>query len=195
MELKEALSIATEIHEALLPHCERCEIAGSIRREKANVKDIEIVLIPKPYEVGLFESGIARIINQWQKVKGELGPQCKYTQRIHPTGIKIDLFFAVPYNWGLIFAIRTGSADYSHHVLASGWVKRGYRSSGGILFDSKKEGEAVYLLEEKDLFDLLNIPMPEPSRRDIDVPNNTVGRGVPSNFERTAGDYNGFIDY
>jgi len=31
-----------------------------------------------------------------------------------PEGIKLDLFMANIRNWGLIFAIRTGSARYSH---------------------------------------------------------------------------------
>lgn len=45
--LSEAKTIALEIYELLKPHCERIKIAGSIRREKAFVNDIEIVCIPK----------------------------------------------------------------------------------------------------------------------------------------------------
>src|SRR5690348_6628702 len=131
MEYSKAKSIAEKIVSELKPHCERIEIAGSIRRKKPEVKDIEIVAIPKRYEIGLFETGIATVVNQWQKVKGEL--PCKYTQRILPEGIKLDLFFAEHENWGLIFAIRTGSAEYSHKVLAAGWVKAGYQSRDGYL--------------------------------------------------------------
>lgn len=80
MKHTEAYQIATRIKAELQPHCERIEIAGSIRRNKPEVKDIEIVAIPKPYEIGLFESGIASVVNNWQKVKGEL--PCKYTQRM-----------------------------------------------------------------------------------------------------------------
>lgn len=40
----EAHSIALAVLELLRPHCIRIEIAGSIRREKPEVKDIEIVL-------------------------------------------------------------------------------------------------------------------------------------------------------
>ncbi len=127
MKLHLALEIANRIKLELEPHCDRIEISGSIRREKPWVKDIEIVAIPKPYETGLFSSGIAPVVEQWKKVKGEL--PCKYTQRILPEGIKLDLFFAQPDNWGLIYAIRTGSADYSHKVLATNWVRLGYKIS------------------------------------------------------------------
>ena len=35
MELKKALNIAEKVKSLLAPHCERIEIAGSIRRKKA----------------------------------------------------------------------------------------------------------------------------------------------------------------
>jgi DNA polymerase/3'-5' exonuclease PolX len=85
MKYQEALKIAQETVELLRPHCERIEIAGSIRREKPEPNDIEIVAIPKPYEVGLFESGLAVYVNRWKKVKGELNyGVCRYTQRVLP---------------------------------------------------------------------------------------------------------------
>lgn len=173
MKLEHAKAIAEELLKQLAPHCERIQIAGSIRREKPEVKDIEIVAIPKPYEVGLFESGIATVVNKWQKVKGEL--PCKYTQRIislkrlyhrPEKEIKLDLFFATPKNWGYTLAIRTGSAEYSHQVLANGWVRKGYTSENGILFHKTSKWERA-ILEEKDLFDLIGIPMPEPKDRNV----------------------------
>lgn len=162
MIYENAKKIADNIVEQLKPHCQRIEIAGSIRRKKSEVKDIEIVLIPKPFETGLFESGIASIINKWQKVKGEINQNTKYTQRILPEGIKVDIFFANEKNWGLIFAIRTGSAEFSHKVLAVNWVKKGYKSIDGYL---TKDGQVIFISEEKDLFDLLEIPYIEPEKR------------------------------
>lgn len=161
MDLKTATAIAEKVKTELAPHCQRIEIAGSIRRKKPNVKDIEIVAIPKPYDVGLFESGIATVVNRWKKVKGEL--PCKYTQRDLPEGIKLDLFFATPENWGAIFAIRTGSADFSHKVLATRWKKLGYTSSGGVL---SRDGETIYIREERELFELLGLDWVEPENRE-----------------------------
>jgi len=155
-----AENIAQDIVESLRTHCERIEIAGSIRRKKETVKDIEIVAIPKPYETGLFENGIASVVNRWEKVRGEL--PCKYTKRILPEGIKLDLFFAEPGNWGLIFAIRTGSAEFSHKVLATTWVRRGFKSENGFL---QMGGVRYEILEENDLFALLDIPFIEPENR------------------------------
>lgn len=164
MEYKEALRIATETLDLLRPHCYRCEIAGSIRRKKPEVKDIEIVAIPKPYEIGLLESGIATVVNRWECVKGKL--PCKYTQRILPQGIKLDLFIVEETNWGLQFAIRTGSAEYSHRLLARTWARKGYKSEGGYLI---KDGIRYEIREEKDLYKMLGITYIDPEFRFLPV--------------------------
>lgn len=162
MQYNEALQVAELVKTQLEPHCERIAIAGSIRRKKPFVKDIEVVAIPKPYQTGLFESGIATVVNRWEKMKGEL--PCKYTQRVLPEGIKLDLFFADAQNWGLILAIRTGSAEYSHKVLASSWVKKGYRSENGYLC---YKGAIVAIPEEEALFQRLGLTYIEPDFRNL----------------------------
>ena len=162
MKLDQAMTIAERVKTQLMPYCDRIEIAGSIRRHKPEVGDIEVVLIPKPYDIGLFTSGIALIVNTWTKVRGEL--PCKYTQRMLPDGIALDLFSATKKNWGLIYAIRTGSADYSHRVLACGWVRNGYKSANGML---SRNGVVVQVHEEHDLFRLAGVQWVEPEARDI----------------------------
>ena len=47
MKLIEARARAQALVEQIAPHCERVQIAGSIRRRTPEVKDIEIVLIPR----------------------------------------------------------------------------------------------------------------------------------------------------
>ena len=162
MKLEEAQVIAEKIKALLAPHCLRIEIAGSIRRKKPVVKDIEIVAIPKPYDIGLFESGIATVVKQWPKVRGEL--PCKYTQRILPDGIALDLFFADKDNWDLIYAMRTGSADYSHQVLGNAWVRQGYRGVEGYLCSN---GKRIAVPEEEDLFKLIGVNYVEPEKRNF----------------------------
>ena len=126
---------------------------------------VEIVAIPLPYSTELFESGIATIVNKWPKVRGELDyGKTKYTQRILPCGIKLDLFFADEKNWGYIFAMRTGSDNFSHNTLAKRWVQCGYKGKDGYL---TKYGEIVEIKEEKDLFKLIGIPFVEPEYRNL----------------------------
>jgi DNA polymerase/3'-5' exonuclease PolX len=168
-----ANEIANRVVERLKPHCERIEIAGSIRRKKASVGDIEILCIPKKImQVDLFgeptgltitDSGLIKIVAEWEKVKGDL-QDGKYTQRVLPECIKLDLFTATYENWGLLYAIRTGPADYSHNVLARRWANRGYESVGGVL--CKLDGSTkVELKEEEDLFEFLGLAYVKPENR------------------------------
>jgi len=166
MNYHEIKAIADRIVAELNPCCDRCCIAGSIRRKKVECKDIEIVIIPKSSEL----IKLVAIVDKWQKVKGEATG--KYTQRILPEGIKLDLFIANNDNWGLIFAIRTGSADFSHKVLACGWKKKGYTSVNGILYKTINPCESdldlsnpIFVREEKDLFDLIEVEYIEPEQR------------------------------
>lgn len=129
MKYEEALAIAQDVLEQLRPHCYRCEIAGSIRRKKEEVKDIDIVMIAKPYEIGLLESGIATVVNRWEKISGSL--PCKNTRRVLPQGIMLDLFLVNPANWGYMYAIKTGSERYGRCKLGRSWVKQGYKGVDG----------------------------------------------------------------
>ena len=170
LPLHEAQRIAADVVEQLAPHCTRIEIAGSIRRECETVGDIEIVCIPKVEEVpdGLFETKIVRRIEfitrvqEWERVKGY--PTGKYTQRVLPGGMKLDLFMATLENWGLIYAIRTGSARFSRYVLAGGWVKAGFRSENGRLC-RERTVSMPEVRTERALFDLIGLEYVEPPNR------------------------------
>lgn len=159
----DALKIALRVVELLSPHCYRIEIAGSLRRQKQMVKDIEIVCIPKPYQTGLFSDGLALVVNEWRKVKGDLDYEfSKYTQRILPEGIKLDLFFAVPENWGSILLIRTGDWEFSKHFMGFIMPQRGYKQTDGYVW---LNGGKIAVREEKELFDLMKIPWIAPQYR------------------------------
>ena len=168
MKLDEAKAIAERVKAQLAPHCERIEIAGSIRRKKPDVGDIEIVAIPTAMR-NLFGGASGERPAEFAQACYEVGERVKgdpstgrYIQLKTPEGIMVDLFLAHPDNWGLIFAIRTGSADYSHRVLARGWVRNGYKSADGML---TLEGAAVPVREECELFRLAGVPWVEPEAR------------------------------
>jgi DNA polymerase/3'-5' exonuclease PolX len=143
-------------------------VCGSVRRKKYLVGDIEIVVTPKTACQGLFEhpednlpiKGFIDTVNQWSKVKGE--PTGKYTQRILREGIKLDLFIANEKNYGMIVAIRTGSASFSFKQLAATWVKQGYHAKGGLLY---KDNIEYTFPEEEDVFKFLGIPFIKPEDR------------------------------
>jgi DNA polymerase/3'-5' exonuclease PolX len=175
MQLSTAIEIGDRIKARLSPYCDRIEIAGSIRRRKPEVGDIEIVAIPRIVACGcdLFgeptfnrDPGFAvEVVGCGRPMKGD--PRvAKYirfeTRSIDEPIIKVDLFTATLNNWGLILAIRTGSADFSHRVLACGWVRCGYHSVNGML---TKNGVPVPVREERDLFEMAGVEWREPQAR------------------------------
>ncbi len=160
----EALEIAEKYRDLLAPHCERIEIAGSIRRLKREVKDIEIVCIPKPYETGLFESGFAEVVNQWPIVRGIL--PCKATQRKLPEGIALDIFTATPDNFGWIYLLRTGSADFNAFYFLPKLKENGYVMLNGNIY---LRGTLISIPDEADLFRRVSLTFIEPQMRTIEI--------------------------
>jgi len=161
MKLDEALIIAEKLKKRLEPYCVNVEIAGSIRRKKPEVKDIEIVAIPKPYEIGLFRSGIAEVLDDYPIIKGHL--PCSYTQRMLPEGIKVDVFFANEVNWGYIFALRTGCADFSRWLVVTQFKRLGYKCERGFVYN--KRGDILSFSNEEELFKTLKLPYIPPESR------------------------------
>jgi len=180
--LAHALEEAQRLVECMKPVCEKVEIAGSIRRGASEVKDIEIVCIPKTINGGLFGDMQERDPEFAKKFKGckvnkgnfETGKyiqfETHYTMR--PRGdfkqpcfnINVDLFTARAENWGLIMAIRTGSAKFSHYKLAGKWSALGYMSVNGML---TKNGEEIPIYDEKQLFELLGMNYVDPCNREV----------------------------
>lgn len=138
MRLSEAKRQAAIVLEQLQSACTRMLVCGSVRREKAECKDIEIVVIPetKPQRpvFGIPASGqpplealLDRLI-RWGELKRNLdNPKygAKYkTLKLGTT--PIDLFIATPDNWGNIVAIRTGDGDFSRMMVTK-------RQFGGLM--------------------------------------------------------------
>lgn len=142
MELSQAREIAIKICERLQPHTNIINIAGSIRRKKPIVKDIEICCLPKmvqlPDTTDLFgtlykggEISSNDFINEVTMLgKIEKGnPEGRYCKILLPENINLDLFLPVPHDYYRQYAIRTGSADYSFKIIANGWRKIGWVGS------------------------------------------------------------------
>ena len=137
MLLEEARKIAVAICYKLQPFCEKINIAGSVRRQKAEVNDIEICCVPKVEVLkdGFgWDEGIIRNI-QFANTVETLGKVIKgntdgkYMQIELPEGVNLDLFIPDDFDYYRQYAIRTGSADYSAKIIATGWRKIGWCGS------------------------------------------------------------------
>lgn len=161
--LAEARAIAEDLLKELQAYCERIEIAGSLRRNRLDVGDIDLVMIPKRYETGMFATGIATVLDTFGKIKGDLEfGRTRNAVRLHPKGIKIDCYFCEPENYGLIKTIRTGSENYNRTTLIPAINRAGFKCIDGYL---TYEDETVEVMEEKNLFKLIGLNYIEPEKR------------------------------
>jgi len=188
MQLKQARKIGMQVVEALTPRCERIAIAGSVRRDKPDPKDVEIVLIPAEtdVQVDLFTRKVLPysldqvVLTAMLDDLLVLDPQVKrdgpkYKRFIHvASGAVVEIFAAEEGNWGYIWALRTGPADFMKLVvtprimggalphmrcLHDGWVWR--RTPGG-------EDVRVWCSEERDFFAELRLPWWAPEERTVE---------------------------
>ena len=170
MELEKAKKIADELVELLKPACQRVTIAGSIRRQKTDVGDIEILAIPK-------FNGIVELLDQklkWligthvleyrRNQKGSItyGPKNKLLSHMD-SGIGVDVFSTDERCWPVALVVRTGPKE-SNIAIATAAQKRGWRLRAyGPGFDTP-EG-LIRCKSERDVFKLVGLPYKEPWER------------------------------
>lgn len=164
----EVLPVAEHITDVLAPYCQRIEIAGSLRRKRPMIGDIEICAIPKrprnllgeelrdqDTELDLFLSGRLGdgLIKNGRKYK-----QFRYGR------FTVDLFLPAPETWGSIYFIRTGSHEWNLWVMRTAAPSAGMKFEGGYLYD--KAWNQIVAAEEEDVFEALGLPFVPPQMRD-----------------------------
>lgn len=160
-------------------HTERIAIAGSIRRERTTVKDIEIVCVTKYVPVSkdlfgkvsrfvdLIEERVEELVRSgvlvFRDVNGRKlnGPKYKALE-LCDSSIAVDLFIVrAPATWGVIYLLRTGSGDFNKRLLKV-VERRGMKMSDGRLL---RNGIAIETPEELDVFRVLRAKYVEPRER------------------------------
>lgn len=167
LPLMEVAPAAFQLVEKLRPFCTRIEVAGSIRRQRPTVGDIEIVALPvRPLD--LFGNPVVGPTRLGQFLREKLGLGLvkdgpKYKQFLYGRH-KVDLFLPeTPDHWGCIYTIRTGSHEFNQWLIEFG-KRRGLNFSGGLLW--RATGEAVETPQEADVFSAMSLPVISPLQRD-----------------------------
>lgn len=178
MPLAHAGRVADRLCAALSPGCDRIAVAGSIRRRKPDIGDIEVVAIPAR-DADLFgdpdRSRLDPILDRLcrdgalRRIKGG----DRYQQfLVVDTCCKLDLFLPGPATWGVVFTQRTGSAEFTHQLMTP---HHAYTSTGrpGLLpseFRVRRArlwrgDEHVPTPEESDFFRAIRLPWVAPEAR------------------------------
>jgi len=162
LSLAEAAKIANEIEEAIETYCDKVEVAGSIRRQKPSVHDIDFVVVAKS------EADWTRINEVLKRLEAKR--YCSGNQTIKAylpcqTGFfQVDIYRAKPSTFGIQLLIRTGSAE--HNMWLAGYsISKGMRLkySEGLIKDST----TIAGQDEKGMFSALGLPFPLPAEREI----------------------------
>lgn len=173
----DALAVARELCTALKPVTSRLIVAGSMRRRKEKVGDVEILFVPRfqavPFDLfgtvvqmsmaddalaGLLENGtLAKRLNvNGSEMWGEKNKLARHVA----SGIPVDLFSATEANWFNYLVCRTGPGP-SNIAIASAAQRMGWQwNPYGVGFSRDRAVHAVG--SEREVFEFVGLPYREP---------------------------------
>jgi len=184
-DLNEAKAVAESIVELLKPKCERIVVAGSIRRRRPDVGDIEVLAIPSiTYTNDLFGEPTTEMnaLDAYLKSLILGGPRREqvFDYRLssnrrrtygplnkllvhRPSGIPVDIFSTDAKNFGMALMVRTGPREWNIKFMKNfkdkGWEGHAY---GGV---TDGGGTELPCPEEDDVFKYLEWSWVPPESR------------------------------
>lgn len=189
MKYDDALYVAKWLRGEMKSACARIEIAGGVRRGKADVHDIEIIAIPLFTPIRDLFGAVVSNENQLDAIlleletltalkrrKGgekfqqfEIGRWEEFAIQRPNQPFNLDLFLVTPpASWGVQFVIRTGPADFSRWMVTKkthgGALPDHCYVKDGAVWDSR-DGSKIETPEEIDYFGLCGLDWIEPGQR------------------------------
>lgn len=183
IELHKAEEITRELIDILNPLCDRIEVAGSVRRKKPTVKDIELVIIPKAqketddlfseqekvtYHIDKFlwedPRFDFRLSKDGKRMYGDKNKLLLFTSEKYGQ-IALDIFTAEPHNYMMVKFIRTGGAK-TNKLIAVTANKLGYNLR---IYESafvNGKGQKMEMFSEQHIFDFLGLKYLQPEERE-----------------------------
>lgn len=175
--LEEAVKVADEIRKLLVPYVKRIQIAGSIRRRKPDVGDVEILAIPEWMEaikaenlfgelemISCLDHGVQKVIDMGflkfrLNSKGAVtnGEQIKLLKHVE-SGIPVDIFVTGYKSWWNYLVCRTGPSKSNINICKKAkefGLKWEPYSSGFLVVGT---GERIHCESEQKVFETVEIP-------------------------------------
>lgn len=179
---KLGMTIANGLMDFMRPHCEDgfLTFAGSLRRGKTEVGDVEILYVPKfgdikkPGEMFCSRGNLADdFLNQLLGVKLEKRPNVnggfswgnENKLALHKaTRMPLDLFATTKERWWVSLVIRTGPKEFNISLIQNA-RKRGLQLHAYGVFTELDSGAAIYPKSEREVLELAGMPWIEPKDR------------------------------
>jgi DNA polymerase (family X) len=146
---------------------QRCDAAGSFRRRKETVGDVDILIAFD--DAASNEERSDRIAKAIKKIPGVEAIVAKGETRLAfnmDTGLRVDIRLVKPEEWGSAFLYFTG--DKEHNItLRRLAIIQGMKLNEYAL---AKKDKVVASREEEDIYKALGLPFIEPQARTGDLP-------------------------
>ena len=178
----DAVAVARELVDAIQPHCERLVVAGSLRRRKRTIGDVEIIYMTRidvrpagddlfrTEQVRIAEEAIqrleeAQVLVRRLNTRGNetYGPKNKLMVHV-ASGMPVDLFAATDDVWHNYLVCRTGGVQNNIRIAqaaqAMGWKWNPY----GVGFS--RPGDVHQVNSEREVFDFVGLDYVEPWERE-----------------------------
>ncbi len=182
-----ATCAADDLMALLAPACDRIVVAGSLRRRKPRVKDVELLCVPQTVEApvqleqpmlfgnppmetrDLLHERILDLVAREEMAyrldargRQTFGPLNKYMIHV-PTGVPIDIFSTTMRDWGMALFVRTGPAEFNIRAMKRfqdlGMLGHAYGSV------TARDGTRLDCHHEEDVFRLLRWSYIAPHQR------------------------------
>jgi DNA polymerase (family 10) len=168
--------LASKIIRIVEPFCVRVEVAGSFRRLRPIINDLDIVIQPKP-EPGSWVQILKALRSEFDAVTEKQGDKLatlylrfskKHSDFEELGHVQIDLYRATSATWGILLLVRTGSKEHNVYLCNLALAK-GMRLlySQGLV---DKDGHVLAGRTEEEVFQALGMPFVIPQDREIKEP-------------------------
>jgi len=169
LDRSEIEPLAFKILGEIEPFCLKAEIAGSIRRRRGVVNDVDFVVLPRPGKTNSWLTIIKTLRSMFDASTVKQGDKLAvlnvpFAGKGGQSYVQVDLYRAEPETWGILLLVRTGSKE--HNVkLCNLAISKGLRLkySVGLVDDS---GLVVAGRSEEDVFAALGLPFIPPGERE-----------------------------
>ena len=155
MELKEAEKEGYSILKNIFHIVRRGRLAGSIRRKKPIVKDVDIVVELLPNNIEKLKDELSKLGTL--KLKGD-----KLIRLITKDNAQVDIYIATKENYEPLLLIRTGSKEHNVKLTTRALSMNMQLTANGLI--DKKTGKII-ATSEKDIFKALKMNYIEPEKR------------------------------
>lgn len=182
--LKKAEEVAKHLRTLLTPCCKCIVVAGSIRRRRPAVGDVELLCIPLVMSTSDMFGGPTDRVDMLDLALQELvregilayrlnskgkhvgyGPKNKFLLHVASgSGIPVDVFSTTEEGWAMSLVVRTGSAAFNKRLMAAAQAlgMRGHAYGSGF---SMPDGSTLVCQSEKEVLAAVGWPYIPPEER------------------------------